>query len=326
MSELYHAKRSHKYVAKVKGAGSGGRPLYFYSEAAYRSYLNGLKEKTGKAIQEKTRKYEALAEQHAASYRLNRDLNRQARSEMERSSNLNRFHSNRANAANDALETHTRGMKAVTKMANSRSNGNTSMNGREAGEFARQHVKATEAARTKNVHSEAKNAAATKYKASNAWKEATQERAGNEYNKTILAQRRAHQARQEYEKTLPGKLEKTSREMSALPNQWKRNAAIGVEATKRTIAGNKLDKYNAWKLNKTADKTSNKKLADAYRSKAAKLKTRYDGSITGIKDNAVSAVRQFFKKGKNSSVRVSSLSKPDKKTMQRYNRLLMSGG
>jgi hypothetical protein len=114
--------------------------------------------------------------------------------------------------------------------------------------------------------------------------------------------------------------------MSALPNQWKHNAAIGVEATKRTIAGNKLDKYNAWKLNKTADKTSNKKLADAYRSKAAKLRTRYDGSITGIKDNAASAVRQFFKKGKNSSVRVSSLSKPDKKTMQRYNRLLMSGG
>lgn len=326
MSELYHAKRSHKYVAKVKGAGKGGRPLYFYSMAAYRSFMNGIKEKTGAATQERLRKYEQLAERNGSAYKANRDLNAKAQAEMKKSSALNSFHAARAATAKESVETHTQGMKAVTRMTNNRTNGKGSMNGREAGEFARQHMKATEAARTKKVHSEAKNAAATKYKASNAWKEATQERAGNEYNKTILAQRRAHQARQEYEKTLPGKLEKTSREMSALPNQWKHNAAIGVEATERTIAGNKLDKYNAWKLNKTADKTSNKKLADAYRSKAAKLRTRYDGSITGIKDNAASAVRQFFKKGKNSSVRVSSLSKPDKKTMQRYNRLLMSGG
>lgn len=55
MNELYHAKRSHKYVAKIKGAGKGGRPLYFYTAAAYRSYLNGLKDKTGLVAKLKTK-------------------------------------------------------------------------------------------------------------------------------------------------------------------------------------------------------------------------------------------------------------------------------
>lgn len=324
-NELYHAKRSHKYVAKVKGAGKGGKPLYFYSMAAYRSFMNGIKEKTGAASQERLRKYEQLAEQHGSAYNVNRDLNAKAQAEMKKSSALIKFHSAREATAKESVETHTQGMKAVMRMTNNRTNGKGTMNGREAGEFARQHIKASTAARSKEAHSQARSDAVAKYKSSSAWKEVTETRANNEYNKTILAQRRAHQERQKYEKTLPGKLEKASREMDALPGKWKHNASVGIEATKRTIFGDKMDKYNAWKLNKMADKATDPNAKNAYRSKAAKLKTRYDGSATGIKDKASSAIRRFFKKGKNGNVKVSTLSKPDKKTLQRYNSLLMSG-
>lgn len=324
MNELYHAKRSHKYVAKVKGAGKGGRPLYFYSMAAYRSFMNGLKEKTGRASQERTRKYESLAENSGASYRLNRSLNRQAKSDMTKSSNLNRFHSTRAATATEKVDTHTSGMKAVMKMTNNRKNSNGMMNGKEAGEYARQHLKATSAARAKKAHSEGKDAAATKYKASNAWKEATSERANNAYNKTILAQKRAHQARQEYEKTLPGKLEKASRKMDALPKQWKRNAAVGVESIKRTLAGNKEDKYNSWKLNKAAENAKDVRAAKAYRDRAAKFRTRYGGSATGAIDNAVSSVKRVFKK--KGSTPTSTIRSPSSKAVQTANGVVYKHG
>lgn len=42
----YLAHRSHKYVAKIKGAGAGGKTLYFYTQEAYQAYL---KSKTRKA-------------------------------------------------------------------------------------------------------------------------------------------------------------------------------------------------------------------------------------------------------------------------------------
>ncbi len=44
MSYLCH--RAHKYVAKIKGAGPGGKTLYFYTQEAYQGYL---KSKTRKA-------------------------------------------------------------------------------------------------------------------------------------------------------------------------------------------------------------------------------------------------------------------------------------
>ncbi len=33
--------RSHKYVAKVKGAGKNGKTLYFYTQEAYQGFLKG---------------------------------------------------------------------------------------------------------------------------------------------------------------------------------------------------------------------------------------------------------------------------------------------
>lgn len=46
MAENYLCHRSHKYVAKIKGAGAGGKTLYFYTQEAYQAYL---KSKTRKA-------------------------------------------------------------------------------------------------------------------------------------------------------------------------------------------------------------------------------------------------------------------------------------
>ena len=315
MSELYHAKRSHKYVAKVKGAGKGGRPLYFYTMTAYRSFMNGVKEKTGLAAKEERDKYRKLAEQNAATYDVNRSLNSKAQAEMKKSSALNKFHTTREATAKEAVETHTQGMKAVMKMTNSRTNGKGTMNGREAGEFARQHIKATTASRAEKAHSQGRDEAIARYKASSAWKDATKERADNAYNKTILAQRRAHQAQQAYEKTLPGRLEKKARDISSLPSKWGHNAKVGLESARRTVVGDKRDKYAAWKLNKTAQNTTDKQLANAYSDKAAKLKTRYDGSLTGIGDRIATSIRHVFKKSATSNRSVKSLGVPSEASM-----------
>lgn len=48
MSENYLCHRSHKYVAKIKGAGKGGKPLYFYTQAAYQAFIKG-KDKASEA-------------------------------------------------------------------------------------------------------------------------------------------------------------------------------------------------------------------------------------------------------------------------------------
>lgn len=48
MNENYLCHRSHKYVAKIKGAGKGGKPLYFYTQAAYQAFIKG-KDKASEA-------------------------------------------------------------------------------------------------------------------------------------------------------------------------------------------------------------------------------------------------------------------------------------